>query len=156
MIESGRSRESAAPFIDEMGRLLRVMTTSLENAADPAAMIPEIVTRLHRTVPSLMVRIVDASQAALIRNDAVYFRVPTEGIETLIVWWWSFREIAHSKRGTSSCSKPAPSCLRSAKISPYHADARRRGLLFRAMTKWTHRNRVVGTSWSSTISMGGS
>jgi Family of unknown function (DUF6982) len=81
MIESGRNRESAAPFITEMGRLLRIMTTSLENAADPAAMVPEIISRLHRSVPSLTVRIVDASHASLIRNDAVYFRVPTEGIE---------------------------------------------------------------------------
>jgi uncharacterized protein DUF6982 len=81
MIESGRSRETAAPFINEMGRLLRIMTTSLENAADPAAMVPEIISRLHRSVPSLMVRIVDANHASLIRNDAVYFRVPTEGIE---------------------------------------------------------------------------
>jgi hypothetical protein len=80
MIESGRSRESAAPFINEMARLLRIMTTSVENAADPAAMAPEIISRLHRSVPSLMVRIVDASTASLIRNDAVYFRVPTEGI----------------------------------------------------------------------------
>src|SRR4029434_2045735 len=80
MIESGRSRESAAPFINEMGRLLRIMTASLENAADPAAMVPEIINRLHRSVPSLMVRIVDASKASLICNDAVYFRVPTEGI----------------------------------------------------------------------------
>jgi Family of unknown function (DUF6982) len=81
MIESGRRRESAAPFINEMGRLLRMMTTSLENAADPAAMVPEIISRLHRSVPSLMVRIVDATKASLIRNDAVYFRVPTEGID---------------------------------------------------------------------------
>jgi Family of unknown function (DUF6982) len=81
MIESGRTRESAAPFINEMGRLLRIMTTSLENAADPAAMMPEIISRLHRSVPSLMVQIVDARHASLIRNDAVYFRVPTEGIE---------------------------------------------------------------------------
>jgi hypothetical protein len=80
IIESGRRRESAAPFINEMGRLLRMMTTSLENAADPAAMVPEIISRLHRSVPSLMVRIVDASKASLIRNDAVYFRVPAEGI----------------------------------------------------------------------------
>jgi hypothetical protein len=81
MIESGRSRESAAPFVNEMGRLLRIMTTSLENAADPAAMVPEIISRLHRSVPSLMVRIVDASHASLIRNEAVYFRVPAEGID---------------------------------------------------------------------------
>ena len=81
MIESVRSRESAAPFINEMGRLLRFMTTSLENAADPAAMVPEIIGRLHRSVPSMMVRIVEAGHASLIRNDAVYFRVPTEGIE---------------------------------------------------------------------------
>ncbi len=81
MVESARSRESAAPFINEMGRLLRVMTTSLDNAADPAAMVPEIISRLHRSVPSLMVRIVDASKASLVRNDAVYFRVPTEGID---------------------------------------------------------------------------
>jgi hypothetical protein len=81
MIESGRSRESAAPFINEIGRLLRLMTTSLENAADPAAMMPEIVNRLHRSVPSLMVRVVDAGHASLIHNDAVYFRVPAEGIE---------------------------------------------------------------------------
>jgi uncharacterized protein DUF6982 len=81
MIESGRGRESNAPFINEMGRLLRVMTTALENAADPATMVPEIITRLHRSVPSLMVRVVDANQASLIRNDAVYFRVPTEGID---------------------------------------------------------------------------
>ena len=81
MIESGRSRESAAPFINEMGRLLRVMTTSLENAADPATMVPEIMTRLHRSVPSLIVRMVDARQASLIRNDAVCFRVPADGIE---------------------------------------------------------------------------
>jgi hypothetical protein len=81
MIESGRSRESAVPFINEMGRLLRIMTTSLENAADPAGMVPEIINRLHRSVPSLMVRIVDANNASLIRNDAVYFRVPTEGIQ---------------------------------------------------------------------------
>jgi hypothetical protein len=80
MIESGRSRESAAPFVNEMGRLLRMMSTSLENAADPSTMVPEIITRLHRSVPSLMVRVVDASEAALIRNEAVYFRVPTEGI----------------------------------------------------------------------------
>jgi len=80
MIESGGSRESAAPFVNEMGRLLRMMTTSLENAADPSTMVPEIIARLHRSVPSLMVRMVDASQAALIRNEAVYFRVPTEGI----------------------------------------------------------------------------
>ena len=79
MIESGRGRESTVPFINEMGRLLRVMTTALENAADPSTMVPEIITRLHRSVPSLMVRIVDANQASLIRNDAVYFRVPTEG-----------------------------------------------------------------------------
>src|SRR6185503_19030145 len=81
MIETGRSRESAAPFVNEMGRLLRIMSTSLENAADPAAIVPEIIGRLHRSVPSLTVRIVDANQASLIRNDAVYFRVPTEGIE---------------------------------------------------------------------------
>jgi hypothetical protein len=81
MIESGRSRESAAPFVNEMGRLLRIMTTTLENAADPAAMVPEIISRLHRSVPSLMVRIIDASQASLIRNEAVYFRVPAEGID---------------------------------------------------------------------------
>jgi hypothetical protein len=81
MIESNRNRQSAAPFINEMGRLLRVITTSLDDAADPAAMVPEIITRLHRSVPSLMVRMVDASQASLIRNDAVYFRVPTEGID---------------------------------------------------------------------------
>jgi len=81
MIEAGRRRESTAPFIDEMGRLLRIMTTALENAADPSSMVPEIITRLHRSVPSLIVRIVDANQASLIRNDAVYFRVPTEGID---------------------------------------------------------------------------
>ena len=79
MIESGRNREAAAPFVNEMGRLLRIMTTSLENAADPASIVPEIISRLHRSVPSLMVRIVDASNASLIGNDAVYFRVPTEG-----------------------------------------------------------------------------
>jgi len=81
MIESGRGRESTVPFINEMGRLLRVMTTALENAADPSTMVPEIITRLHRSVPSLMVRIIDAHQASLVRNDAVYFRVPTEGID---------------------------------------------------------------------------
>jgi len=81
MIESGRGRESTVPFINEMGGLLRVMTRALENAADPATMVPEIITRLHRSVPSLMVRIVDANQASLIRNDAVYFRVPTDGNE---------------------------------------------------------------------------
>ncbi|HEU5258838.1 MAG TPA: hypothetical protein VFU28_22775 [Vicinamibacterales bacterium] len=81
MIEAGRRRESTAPFIDEMGRLLRIMTTALENAADPSTMVPQIIARLHRSVPSLMVRIVDANQASLIRNDAVYFRVPTEGID---------------------------------------------------------------------------
>src|SRR5262245_4015023 len=81
MIESGRDRESAIPFINEVGQLLRVMTTSLEDAADPATMVPEIINRLHRSVPSLMVRIVDARQASLIRNDAVYFRVPAEGID---------------------------------------------------------------------------
>src|SRR5262249_35647684 len=80
MIESGRTRESAALFVNEMGHLLRILTTTLENAADPAAAVPEIVSRLHRTVPSLMVRIVDANNASLIRNDAVYFRIPTEGI----------------------------------------------------------------------------
>ena len=80
MIQAARSRESAAPFINEMGRLLHVITTSLDTAADPAAMVPEIISRLHRSVPSLMVRIVDASTASLIRNDAVYFRVPAEGI----------------------------------------------------------------------------
>ena len=80
MIESGRSRESAAPFVNEMGRLLHIMNTSLENAADPATLVPEIIGRLHRSVPSLTVRIVDASHASLIRNDAVYFSVPAEGI----------------------------------------------------------------------------
>ncbi len=80
MIESARSRESAAPFVNEMGRLLRILTTALEKAADLAATVPEIVSRLHRTVPSLMVRIVGANNASLIRNDAVYFRIPTEGI----------------------------------------------------------------------------
>jgi hypothetical protein len=81
MIESNRDRQSAAPFIAEMGRLLRIVTTSLENAAEPAATIAEIIGRLHRAVPSLTVRIVDANNASLIRNDAVYFRVPAEGIE---------------------------------------------------------------------------
>jgi len=81
MIESAGSRESAAPFINEMGRLLRIMTTSLENAADPAALVPAIISRLQRSVPSVMVRVVDANHASLIRNDAVYFRVPAEGVE---------------------------------------------------------------------------
>lgn len=80
IIESGRSRQSAVPFVNEMGQLLRILTTALENATDPAATVPEIVSRLHRSVPSLMVRIVDTNNASLIRNDAVYFRIPTEGI----------------------------------------------------------------------------
>ena len=82
MIESARSRHSAAPFITEAGRLLRMLATSVENASDPAAMVPEIVSRLHQSVPSLMVRVVDASHASLISSDAVYFRVPSEGVET--------------------------------------------------------------------------
>jgi hypothetical protein len=81
MIESSRDRQAAAPFLAEMGRLLRIVTTSLENAADPAATIAEILSRLHRSVPSLTVRIVDAKNASLIRNDAVYFRVPANGVE---------------------------------------------------------------------------
>jgi len=79
MVESAKRRASTGPFINEMGRLLRLLTASVENAADPAALVPEIVTRLHRTVPSLMVRIVDAGHASQIRSEAVYFRVPGEG-----------------------------------------------------------------------------
>ena len=81
MVESVRGRESAAPFVKELGRLLRMLTTSLENSADPAVVVPEIISRLHRSVPSLMVRLVDASHTALIRTDAVFFRVPTEGAD---------------------------------------------------------------------------
>jgi len=79
MVESAKRRAPTGPFINEMGRLLRLLTASVENAADPAALVPEIVTRLHRTVPSLMVRIVDAGHASQIRSEAVYFRVPGEG-----------------------------------------------------------------------------
>jgi hypothetical protein len=82
MVESARRRASTGPFINEMGRLLRILTASVENAADPAALVPEIVSRLHRTVPSLAVRVVDASHASQIRSDAVYFRVPGEGTAT--------------------------------------------------------------------------
>jgi hypothetical protein len=82
MIESARSRPSAAPFITEVGGLLRILTTSIENASDPAAMVPEIVGRLHQRVPSLLVQVVAASHAPLTRSEAVYFRVPTEGVET--------------------------------------------------------------------------
>src|SRR5215468_1889811 len=81
MIETARRREASAPFNKEVGRLLRVLTTSVENAKDLGAVIREIVNRLHRSVPSLMVRIVDAAHASLIRTDAVYFSIPTEGRE---------------------------------------------------------------------------
>ena len=81
MVESVRGRESAAPFVKELGRLLRVLTMAVENGADLAAVVPEIIDGLHRSVPSLTVQMVDASHASLIRTDAVFFRVPTEGSE---------------------------------------------------------------------------
>lgn len=81
MVESVRGRESAAPFVKEFGRLLRMLATSIENGADPAVVVPEIISRLHRSVPSLMVRLVDASHTTAIRTDAVFFRVPTDGAE---------------------------------------------------------------------------
>ena len=81
MIESARSRAAAAPFNSEFGRLLRVLTTALENEGDAAAVVPEIMTRLHRSVPSLTVRLVDPGQTPLTSTDAVFFRVPTEGMD---------------------------------------------------------------------------
>jgi len=88
MVESARRRASTGPFISEMGRMLRLLTAAVENAADPAAMVPEIVSRLHRTVPSLTVRVVDAAHASQIRSEAVYFRIPgesTAGSECLVI-----------------------------------------------------------------------
>jgi hypothetical protein len=82
MIEAARGRDAAAPFTKEMGRLLRVLATAVENPADAGSVVPEIISRLRRSVPSLMVRMVDAGHAPLICTDAVFFRVPTEGVET--------------------------------------------------------------------------
>jgi hypothetical protein len=81
MVESARGRESAAPFTREMGRLLRMLTISVENAENPGAVVPEIIGRLLRAVPSQMVRMVDASEVPVTGGDAVYFGVPTEGLE---------------------------------------------------------------------------
>jgi len=81
MIESARGRESAAPFVNEIGRILRVLTASLDDATTARGVVPQIIKRLHRSVPSQIVRMVDAGHVPLIRNDAVTFRVPIEGVE---------------------------------------------------------------------------
>ena len=78
MIESVRDQESAAPFVREMSRLLHVLTKSVESTADSETVVQEITGRLHRLVPSLSVRVVEASHTSTIRSDAVFFRVPHE------------------------------------------------------------------------------
>jgi hypothetical protein len=78
MIESARGRASAAQFTREMGRLMRVITRSVENAAASDAIVSEMIERLRRSVPSLTVRIVEPGAALSIQDDAVYFQVPSE------------------------------------------------------------------------------
>ena len=79
MIESARGRESAAQFTGEMGRLLRVIARSVENAAASDAIATEMIERLRRSVPSMAVRVVDAGAGGNIRDDAVFFQLPSEG-----------------------------------------------------------------------------
>jgi hypothetical protein len=79
MIESARGRETAAPFVTEMGRLLRLLTVSVESGVTGEAGVLEIVSRVRRALPSLMVRIVAAGQVPQTCSDSVYFRIPAEG-----------------------------------------------------------------------------
>jgi len=81
MIESAGGRESAAPFIKEVGRLLHLLNTSVDNAANTKAIVPKIIRRLRQSVPSVMVRMLEAGHAPLMCGDAVSFRVPTEGVD---------------------------------------------------------------------------
>jgi hypothetical protein len=78
MIASTRGQESAGPFMREIGGLLRLLTTSVESEADSESTVQEIMSRLQRSVPSLSVRMIDASHASSIGAEAVYFRVPSQ------------------------------------------------------------------------------
>lgn len=80
MIESARGRESAAQFTGEMGRLLRVIARSVESAAASDAIATEMIERLRRSVPSTTVRVVEAGTDGKIRDDAVFFQLPSEGV----------------------------------------------------------------------------
>jgi hypothetical protein len=80
MIESARGRESAAQFAGEMGRLLRVIARSVENAGASDAIVTEMIERLRRSVPSTTVRVVEAGADGKIRDDAVFFQLPSEGV----------------------------------------------------------------------------
>jgi len=79
MIEAARGRASGAQFTGEMGRLLRVITRSVENAADSEAIATEMLERLRRSVPSMAVRVLEAGAGGKIRDDAVSFQLPSEG-----------------------------------------------------------------------------
>jgi hypothetical protein len=79
MIEAARGRASGAQFTGEMGRLLRVITRSVENAAASEAIATEMIERLRRSVPSIAVRVIEAGAGGKIRDDAVFFQLPSDG-----------------------------------------------------------------------------
>jgi len=79
MIEAARGRASGAQFTGEMGRLLRVITRSVENAAASEAIAREMIERLRRAVPSMAVRVIEAGAGGMIRDDAVFFQLPSDG-----------------------------------------------------------------------------
>jgi len=79
MIEAARGRASGAQFTGEMGRLLRVITRSVENAAASEAIATEMIERLRRSVPSMAVRVVEAGAGGKIRDEAVFFQLPSDG-----------------------------------------------------------------------------
>jgi hypothetical protein len=79
MVEAARGRASGAQFTGEMGRLLRVITRSVENAAASEAIAREMIERLRRAVPSMAVRVIEAGADGRIRDDAVFFQLPSDG-----------------------------------------------------------------------------
>jgi len=79
MIEAARGRASGAQFTGEMGRLLRVIARSVENAAASEAIATEMIERLRRSVPSMAVHVVEAGAGAKIGDEAVFFQLPSDG-----------------------------------------------------------------------------
>ncbi len=131
MIESARGRASSAQFTQETGRLLRVITRAVENAAASDEIVMEMIDRLRRSVPSLAVRVVEAGAAVRIDDDAVYFQVPSESDRTpsrLVVefgrdcrleeWHLRFLQCAAHLIGVTKNFAPLPECSRAVPREP--------------------------------------
>ena len=68
------------PLANQIGRLLRVLTSGIAGAATPDTMVVHVADCLKRAVPTRSVKLIKANAPFIHRTDAVHFDVPaTDG-----------------------------------------------------------------------------